>query len=127
MNPTGLPAPDDLAEAISLLGESTGYPLWASRLALARGDVALAYRGYLEHRRLINARAIPRLEPDPEDQRDGLDPAEVLRRQAQLPPRHDSKETRRADDWPTRRRKSRKRARRRSQDSKQDSRRGRGR
>lgn len=90
-NVTGLPDPVELAEAIGALGQSTGYPLWGSRLALAQGDVALAYRGYLEHRRLINARIVPRIDAAANEVFDGISPEELLRRQAQLPHRPDSK------------------------------------
>lgn len=90
-NATGLPSPADLAEAINALGQSTGHSLWGSRLALAQGNVALAYRGYRTHRELVNARRVPRLDPEAAGTFDGLDPEELLRRQAQLPHRPDSK------------------------------------
>lgn len=91
MNATGLPSPADLAEAIGLLGESTGHSMFGARLALAKGDVRTAYGCYLEHRRLVNARRVPRIDPVAADTFDGLDPAELLRRQAQLPIRPDLK------------------------------------
>ncbi|GEO95218.1 hypothetical protein [Kocuria turfanensis] len=95
MKRTGLPDPVELAEAIDALGRSTGYPLWGSRLALTQGNVAVAYRGYLEHRRLVNARIIPRIDAATSDVFDGLDPTELLRRQAALPTRADTKGPRR--------------------------------
>lgn len=94
MIPTGRPSPDDLAEAIGLLGESTGHSMFGARLALAKGDTALAYHCYLEHRRRINARIVPRIDAAANDVFDGLDPTELLRRQAALPTRADTKGTR---------------------------------
>ena len=94
MNATGLPSPADLAEAIGLLGESTGHSMFGARLALAKGDTGLAYHCYLEHRRRINARIIPRIDAEDAETFDGLDPAELLRRHAELSDRADTKGTR---------------------------------
>lgn len=90
-NTTGLLDPVELAEAIGALGQSTGYPLWGSRLALAQGNVAVAYRGHLEHRRLVNSRIVPRIDAAANELLDGISPEELLRRQTQLPTRTDSK------------------------------------
>ncbi|WP_139318480.1 hypothetical protein [Kocuria sp. CNJ-770] len=95
MNRTGLPDPVELAEAITALGRSTGHSLWGSRLALAQGNVALAYRSSRTHRELINARRVPRIDPETAGTFDGLDPEELLRRQAALPHRPDTKGPRR--------------------------------
>lgn len=91
MNPTGLPATEELAEAIGSLSAYTGHSMFGARLALAQGNVALAYSCYRMHRELVNARRVPRIDPDAAGTHDGLDPAELLQRQAELPARPDSK------------------------------------
>lgn len=90
-NTTGLPDADELAEAIGSLSASTGHSLFGARLALAQGNVRTAYWAYREHRRLVNARIVPRIDAAANEVFDGISPEELLRRQAQLPTRPDSK------------------------------------
>jgi hypothetical protein len=87
---TGLPAPDELAEAIGHLAQATGHSLFGARLALAKGDVRTAYWAYMEHRRLVLKGSVPCVIPGA-DQHDGLSPEELLRRTAELPPSNDVK------------------------------------
>lgn len=91
MNPTGLPATEELAEAIGSLSAYTGHSMFGARLALAQGNVRTAYSCYLEHRRFVNTRRVPRIDPETAGTFDGLDPTELLRRQATLPTRADTK------------------------------------